>query len=35
MMIVTLHSPNYPTEQLAERTIFIPIKEENNTLVID
>ena len=34
-MYLTLHSPNCPTEQFAERTIFIPIKEENNTLVID
>lgn len=33
-MYLTIHSPNCVTEAFAERTVFIPIKEENNTLVI-
>ena len=33
-MYLTIHSPNCATEAFAERTVFIPIKEENNTLVI-
>lgn len=33
-MYLVIHSPNTATEHLAERTVFIPLKEENNTLVI-
>jgi beta-xylosidase len=33
-MYFTIHSPNWANETLAERTVFIPIREENNTLVI-
>ena len=33
-MYLTLHSPNSAVDGQIERTVFIPVKEENNTLVI-
>lgn len=34
-LYVSVHSPNHPTEECSERTIFVPVKEENGTLVCD
>lgn len=34
-MYLSVHSPNTPDIECKERTIFVPIKEENDTLVCD
>lgn len=34
-MYLSVHSPNTPDSECKERTIFVPLKEENDTLVCD
>ncbi len=34
-LYLSVHSPNQPTDECVERTIFIPLKEENDTLICD
>ena len=34
-LYISVHSPNSPTEECGERTVFVPVTEKNGTLVCD